>query len=57
MRSLLVAALCVLAVPASAGPPIELPFEFVFDEVNPCSGDIHTVVITVIQIPNRSKGA
>lgn len=34
-----------LAVPAAADPPTEIPFEFVFDDVNPCTGDIHTVTI------------
>jgi hypothetical protein len=34
------------AVPAAAGPATEIPFEFVFDDVNPCTGDIHTVTIT-----------
>jgi hypothetical protein len=33
------------AVPASADAPAEIPFEFVFDDVNPCTGDIHTVTI------------
>lgn len=33
------------AVPAAADPPTEIPFEFVFDDVNPCTGDIHTVTI------------
>ncbi|MGH3102677.1 MAG: hypothetical protein ACRDN6_01090 [Gaiellaceae bacterium] len=33
------------AVSAAADPPTEIPFEFVFDDVNPCTGDIHTVTI------------
>jgi len=33
------------AVPAAANPPTEIPFEFTFDDVNPCTGDIHTVTI------------
>lgn len=33
------------AVPAAADPPTAIPFEFVFDDVNPCTGDIHTVTI------------
>ena len=33
------------AVPAAADPATEFPFEFVFDDVNPCTGDIHTVTI------------
>jgi hypothetical protein len=34
-----------LAVPAVADPPTRIPFEFVFDDVNPCTGDMHTVTI------------
>jgi hypothetical protein len=34
-----------LAVPAAADPANEIPFEFVFDDVNPCTGDMHTVTI------------
>jgi hypothetical protein len=33
------------AVSAAADPPTAFPFEFVFDDVNPCSGEIHTVTI------------
>lgn len=33
------------AVPAAADPATALPFEFVFDDVNPCTGGIHTVTI------------
>jgi hypothetical protein len=33
------------AVPAAADPPTAFPFEFVFDDVNPCTGDVHTVTI------------
>jgi hypothetical protein len=33
------------AVPASADAPTEIPFEFMFDDVNPCTGDVHTVTI------------
>jgi hypothetical protein len=35
----------VFALPAAADPPTAIPFEFVFDDVNPCTGDIHTVTI------------
>ena len=35
-----------VAGPAAADPPTAFPFEFVFDDVNPCTGDIHTVTIT-----------
>ena len=33
------------AVPAAAEPPTAFPFEFVFDDVNPCTGGVHTVTI------------
>jgi hypothetical protein len=33
------------AVPAAADPPTAFPFEFVFDDVNPCTGDTMTVTI------------
>lgn len=33
------------AVPAAADSPTAVPFEFVFDDVNPCTGDMHTVTI------------
>ena len=35
----------MVAVPAAADPPTAVPFEFVFDDVNPCTGDMHTVTI------------
>lgn len=34
-----------LAAPAAANPPTAYPFEFVFDDVNPCTGLTHTVTI------------
>lgn len=34
-----------LAVPAAADPPTEISWEFTFDDVNPCTGEIHTVTI------------
>ena len=42
--TLMVVALA-FAVPAAADPPTEIPFEFVFDDANPCTGDMHTVTI------------
>jgi hypothetical protein len=33
------------ALPAWADAPTVIPFEFVFDDVNPCTGDVHTVTI------------
>jgi hypothetical protein len=35
----------MVAGPATADPPTTLPFEFTFDDVNPCTGLIHTVTI------------
>jgi hypothetical protein len=49
MRWLLTVLLSVVAMsvasPAAADAPTAFPFEFVFDDVNPCTGDIHTVTI------------
>jgi hypothetical protein len=49
MRWLFAALLGVVAlsaaVPAAADPSTAFPFEFVFDDVNPCTGDVHTVTI------------
>lgn len=45
MAVLVGAVALVFAVPAAADPPTGVPFEFVFDDVNPCTGDIHTVTI------------
>jgi hypothetical protein len=42
--TLMVTALA-LAVPAAADPPTEIPFEVAFDDVNPCTGETHTVTI------------
>jgi hypothetical protein len=33
------------AAPAAADPPTPFPFELVFDDVNPCTGDTMTVTI------------
>lgn len=35
----------VLATPTSADEPTAFPFEVVFDDVNPCTGKVHTVTI------------
>jgi hypothetical protein len=49
MRGLLAVLLGLLAltfaVPAAADPPTAFPFEVTFEDVNPCTGDIHTVTI------------
>lgn len=40
--------LFVLAAPAGADPPTQMgPFEETFDDVNPCTDQVHTVTITV----------
>jgi hypothetical protein len=40
--------LFVLAAPAGADPPTQMgPFEETFDDVNPCTGLVHTVTIAV----------
>jgi hypothetical protein len=43
---LLGVAALAFAVPAAADPPTTFPFEFVFDDVNPCTGLTHTVTIS-----------
>jgi hypothetical protein len=42
--TLMVLALAFVA-PAAADAPTEITFEVVFDDVNPCTGDVHTVTI------------
>ena len=34
------------AAPTAADEPAAVPFQIVFDDVNPCSGDVHTVTIS-----------
>jgi hypothetical protein len=41
----LVALALMLAGPAAAHAPIESSWVFAFDDVNPCTGDMHTVTI------------
>ena len=43
---LLTMAVLALAPPAAADPPTESSFEETFEDVNPCTGLIHTVTIT-----------
>lgn len=38
-----------MASPAAADPPTTDQFEFVFPDVNPCTGDIHTVTIVLTE--------
>jgi hypothetical protein len=44
------------AGPAAADEPSKIPFEFVFDDVNPCTGDIHTVTITGTTLVHSHDG-
>jgi hypothetical protein len=43
---LLTMAVLALAPPAAADPPTAIPMEETFEDVNPCTGLIHTVTIT-----------
>lgn len=43
---LLTMAVLALAPPAAADPPTAIPLEETFEDVNPCTGLIHTVTIT-----------
>ena len=36
----------VFAAPATADAPTAIPFEYVFDDLNPCTGEMHTVTIS-----------
>ncbi len=44
-RLLMSVVLLALAVPAAADRPVAIPFEITFDDVNPCTGLVHTVTI------------
>jgi hypothetical protein len=46
----------VFAVPAAADPPTPFPFEFVFDDVNPCTGLTHTVTIAGTTFAHNHDG-
>jgi hypothetical protein len=41
----LMALALAFVAPAAADAPTEIPFEFVFDDVNPCTGAVDTVTI------------
>jgi predicted RNA-binding protein with TRAM domain len=60
MRWLLAALLGIVVLsvagPAAADPPTALPFEFVFDDVNPCTGDTHTVTIAGTTLVHSHDG-
>ena len=38
--------LSLVPVPAVPAPPVEMQFLFVFDDINPCTGLVHTVTIS-----------
>jgi hypothetical protein len=40
----------------AASAPVTIPFEFVFDDLNPCSGEIHTVTIRGTERVHEHKG-
>ena len=44
------------AVPAAADPPTAFPFEEVFDDVNPCTGDTMTVTIAITDFVHFHDG-
>jgi hypothetical protein len=44
------------AVPAAADPPIAIPSEDVFDDVNPCTGDLMTVTFVVTDFVHLHDG-
>lgn len=56
----LLAALGVVALfaatPAAADAPTAFPFEFVFDDVNPCTGAVHTVTIAGTTLAHAHDG-
>lgn len=53
---LLGVAVLVFTVPAAADPPTPFPFEFVFDDVNPCTGLMHTVTIAGTTLVHNHNG-
>lgn len=58
LTGVLVLVLCSLVfnAPAAAGRPFESQFIEVFDDVNPCTGGIHTVTITVTEFVHDHDG-
>jgi hypothetical protein len=46
----------VCSGPAIAGQPEELAFEVIFDDVNPCTGLVHTVTISGTTFEHRRDG-
>jgi hypothetical protein len=44
------------AGPAAADQPTGIPFEFVFDDVNPCTGDMHTITIAGTTLVHEHDG-
>ena len=53
---LLTMAVLALAPPAAADPPTAIPFEFSFEDVNPCTGLIHEVTIAGTEFVHLHDG-
>jgi hypothetical protein len=53
---LLTMAVLALAPPAAADPPTETSFTFSFEDVNPCTGLIHTVTFTLTIFAHSHDG-
>jgi hypothetical protein len=53
---LLTMAVLALASPAAADPPTEGSFEFSFEDVNPCTGLMHTVTIATTFFEHSHDG-
>ena len=45
-----------ISLAEAASAPVSMPFEFVFDDLNPCSGAIHTVTIRGTERVHVHKG-
>jgi hypothetical protein len=60
MRKLLLVLLTLAALavapPAAADPPIAMPFEVTFSDVNPCTGLMHTVTIAGTEFVHSHDG-
>jgi hypothetical protein len=60
MRKLLLVLLTLAALgfaaPAAADPPTAMPFSFTFEDVNPCTGLIHTVTIAGTEFIHSHDG-
>jgi hypothetical protein len=53
---LLTLAALAVAPPAAADPPTTMPFKVTFDDVNPCTGLVHTVTIAGTEFVHSHDG-